>query len=299
MSVATVKYNFDPETGGRWPRSGTEAYARYRGPYTVENASTLLEEEPLELYNGWLVWDKLTDFEERGFAANIEEILLMVARLIGFGRAYPDQVECELAGGDVIKPDVCLVSDERVKTRLAARGPDNRLLLQGGPELAIELRSPSNTRAEERRKRKQYFDNGTSIVWDVDPKRKRIWVWRVETPDQHREYKGNDLIDCEPLLPGWQRRAGDFFAQNLTAEEVAGQAAQEWRADERQKERLNSLREVLLLQAGIKFGSDLTPDLTDDLAERLNRLDAAQLTALVASIATSPTLADWLASSPE
>lgn len=291
MSVATVKYNFDPETGGRWPRSGTEAYARYRGPYTVENASTLLEEEPLELYNGWLVWDKLTDFEERGFAANIEEILSMVARLIGFGRAYPDQVECELAGGDVIKPDVCLVSDERVKTRLAARGPDNRLLLQGGPELAIELRSPSNTRAEERRKRKQYFDNGTSIVWDVDPKRKRIWVWRVETPDQHREYKGNDLIDCEPLLPGWQRRAGDFFAQNLTAEEVAGQAAQEWRADERH----NALRDVLLLQAGVKFG----PELPADLAERLNRLDAAQLTALVASIATSPTLADWLASSPE
>jgi Uma2 family endonuclease len=298
MSVATPRTDFDPETGGRWPRSGTEAYARYRGPYTVENASTLLQEEPLELYNGWLVWDKLTDFEERGFAANIEEILSMVARLMRFGRAYPDQVECELVGGDVIKPDVCLVSDERVKNRLAARGPDKRLLLQGGPELAVELRSPSNTRAEERRKRKQYFENGTSLVWDVDPKRKHIWVWHAETPDQHREYKGDDLIDCEPLLPGWRRRTADFFAQNLSAEEVTGQAAQEWRADERQKERRNTLCEMLLLTAGVKFGSDLPADRADDLAERLNRLNAEQLTALVASITTSATLDDWLASFP-
>jgi hypothetical protein len=98
MSVATVKTDFDPETGGRWPRSGTEAYARYHGPYTVENASTLLQEEPLELYNGWLVWDKLTDFEEHGFAANIEEILSMIARLRRFGRDYLDQVKCELVG---------------------------------------------------------------------------------------------------------------------------------------------------------------------------------------------------------
>jgi Uma2 family endonuclease len=43
------------------------------------------------------------------------------------------------------------------------------LVLQGGPDLVVELRSPSNTRPEEKRKRPQYFDNGTLIVWDVDP----------------------------------------------------------------------------------------------------------------------------------
>ena len=59
------------------------------------------------------------------------------------------------------------------------------------------------------------------------------------------------------------------------------------------------MREVLLFQAGIKFGPDLPTDLADDLAERLTRLDATQLTALVASIAISPTLAEWLASFPE
>ncbi len=295
MSVATVKDNFAPDNSGHWPRTGLEAYARWRGPYTVENASTLLQEEPLELYNGWLVWDKLTDFEERRFAANIQEILSMVARLIHFGQAYPDQVECELKGGDVIKPDVCLVSKEWVKSRLAERGPDKRLLLQGGPELAIELRSPSNTRAEERRKRKQYFDNGSLIVWDVDPKRKRIWVWRAETPDQHQEYKGDDLIDCLPLLPGWQRRTGDFFEENLSAEQIAGQAAQEWRAEERHKERHKALREVLLLQASLKFG----PTLPADLEERLTRYDVEQLTGLVGSISNSATFSDWLVSFPD
>src|SRR5438128_8487616 len=122
MSLATEKENINSDNGGRWPQTILEAYARWRGPYTVENASTLLEEEPLELYNGWLVWDKLTDFEERRIASTIHVILDLIARWIGFGHAYPDQVECELVGGDVIKPDVCLVSDARVKTRLAERG---------------------------------------------------------------------------------------------------------------------------------------------------------------------------------
>jgi Uma2 family endonuclease len=290
MSVATVKDNLTPDNNGHWPRTGLEAYSRWRGPYTIENASKLLEEEALELYNGWLVWDKMTDFEERRIAANIQEILSLAARLVNFGQAYPDQVECELKTGDVIKPDVCLVSHKRVKTRLAERGPDKRLLLQGGPELAVELRSPSNTRAEERRKRRQYFENGTLIVWDVDPKRQRIWVWRAETPDQHREYRSEDLLDCEPLIPGWQRRAADFFAENLSAEQIAGQAAQQWRTDERHR----ALSEMLLLQARLKFGPDLPPDLED----RLTQLDIESLTGLVASIATATTLSDWLAAFP-
>ncbi len=291
MSVATIKDNLTPDNNGHWPRTGLEAYSRWRGPYTLENASKLLEEEALELYNGWLVWDKMTDFEERRIAANIQVILDLVARLVNFGQAYPDQVECELQTGDVIKPDVCLVSHIRVKTRLAQRGPDKRLILQGGPELAVELRSPSNTRAEERRKRRQYFDNGTLVVWDVDPKRQRIWVWRAETPEQRQEYRPEDLIDCEPLIPGWQRLTADFFSENLSAEQIAGQAAQLWRADER----LNALREMLLLQASLKFGSNLPADLPDRLAQ----LDNEQLTGLVGSIATAATLSDWLATFPD
>jgi hypothetical protein len=35
-----ARFNGNP---GHWPRDLLEAYARYRGPYTIENAETLLE----------------------------------------------------------------------------------------------------------------------------------------------------------------------------------------------------------------------------------------------------------------
>ena len=75
-----------------------------------------------------------------------------------------------LANGNDIKPDVCLISWEKARSGVIDSGPNQRLLLQGGPELAVELRSPSNTRKEEQFKRQQYFENGTQVVWDVDPR---------------------------------------------------------------------------------------------------------------------------------
>lgn len=295
------------ENSGHWPRTIVEAYSRGRGPYTLYNAETLLQEEPLELYNGWLVWDKMTDFDERSFAANFEQILVMAAKLARYGQAYPDQVECQLKKGDIIKPDVCMISTDRARTRIARRGRRRRRLLQGGPELAVELRSPSNTRAEEELKRQKYFANGTSIVWDVLPEEHKILVWRVEDPAVSLELGEGDTIDCEPLIPGWRRSVADFFNLDLTAEDVIGPATvQEWREESRAvgveeghskgleegrvEGQLQALREVILLQAQARFGQDLPAD----LAVRLETLDSAQLTALAVTLASGSDLPGWL-----
>ncbi|MFN8491342.1 MAG: hypothetical protein U0350_27335 [Caldilineaceae bacterium] len=37
------------ENLNRWPQDLLTAYARLRGPYTVENAETILDEEPVAL----------------------------------------------------------------------------------------------------------------------------------------------------------------------------------------------------------------------------------------------------------
>ncbi len=278
----------------RWPRDLVEAYQRHRGIYTIENADTVLEEEPIELYNGWLVWKALTDFEERQVAGIIQEILSLAARTIGFGQAYPDMVECEMSSGDLIKPDICLVSKQWAKNSLRRTGRNKRKILVGGPELAIELRSPSNIRKEEREKRQQYFENGTLVVWDVDPYRHKIWVWKATNPAQAELYVEGDTISCPEILPGWQRAVSDFFTENLSAEAIVGEAAQTWRAESRAEGELQTLQKMLLLQAQARFGTELTAE----LETRLSCYNAEQLMALAVSISTSPTLADWMASFP-
>jgi hypothetical protein len=61
------------------PRNIIEAYARPRGPYTLDNSSRLLDEHAtLELLNGWLVWKEMGDLNERRIAGNIEKVLGLI-----------------------------------------------------------------------------------------------------------------------------------------------------------------------------------------------------------------------------
>lgn len=284
-----------PETPGRWPRDVLEAYARDRGPYTIDNAEALLDNEPLELYNGWLVWQDMTDLPERRVVATLQDMLSLSARKMGYGQALPDQLECLLGNGDVVKPDASLVSWARLRTAVHPTGPSQRSILHGGPELVIEVRSPSNRRAQERRKRALYFANHVDIVWDVDEPRQTIWVYRATAPERPTRYSMADTLDYEPLLPGWRRRMADIFAAQASAETVAGEVAQAWIAEGRAEGMATgaalTLRHVLPVLLRARYGATLPAD----LPERLASCDLRQLQALQTATETCATVQDWLA----
>lgn len=296
-----------------WPADLEEAYAREPGPHTIPNALHIFGEEYFELFNGWLVEKPMTDWEERRIAGIIQEILSLAARALDWGQAYPDQVECKMfkpdlgdadkvepdeIKPDVVKPDVCLVSHQRAETLVEpAKAGNKHLMLRGGPELAVELRSPSNRRTEERRKRESYFANGTLIVWDVEPEKHKIWVYEATNPDQPKEYSEDDEITCEQFLPGWKRKVADFFTPRQNAEQIVGPQAQEWRAESEAKGRtegeFEAVKRILLRQSKRRFGAENLPQ---DLETRLSGYNLEQLTDLADTIATSATLEEWLAS---
>jgi len=296
----------------KWPYDVEEASLRPPGPYTIENALDLIEEEPIELYNGWLVWKEMTDPEERRIASIMLEILSSTARTYHFGQGYMDLLECVMGNKDILIPDVSILSNQRFESQVGPAIPEREhLALKGSPELVIEVRSPSNLRHEERTKRRKYFENGALVVWDVEPKKRKIWVYEVEDQRTAVEYSPNDTISCERIFPGWQRLVADFFSKELTAEDIVGQAAKEWRAESeargeargrtegriegRIEGELATLRMMLLLLANRRFGSE---ELPTDFGSRLEHYTAAQLTDLVGSIATSPDLEEWLGSFP-
>jgi len=274
---------------GHWPRDILEAYKRGRGPYTVDNAEVFLEEEAVELFNGWLVWQEMTTPKERRVVANIQTMLDVSARKAGFGQALPDQMECRLSNGDAFKPDASLISWQRLDNDVKPQGPRNRPRLMGGPELVIEARSPSNRRKQERAKRALYFKNKVQIVWDVDEVHEVIWVYHATAPDQPLRYDLGDEIVCE-LLPGWRRRVADIFAAHASAEAVVGEVVDVWRDEGAAR----TLRDVLPMLAQARFGGSPI-----DLAERLAHCTLAQLQQAQAIIMSSPTLEAWLAALPK
>jgi len=268
-----------------WLHDPLEALARPRGPYTLENADAYLDQEAVELYNGWLVWQEMTDLKERTVIGTIHSMLDLSARKAGFGQAVPDQAECLLRDGHVIKPDASLISWQRLQTASVPQGPNNRILLAVCPELVIESRSPSNRRKQEAMKRAQYFANGTEIVWDVDEANAVIYVYRATTPTRPLRYGKADEVECT-LLPNWRRRVADIFADHLSAEAVAGEVADAWREEGIEIGEARGLLAAIELGLELKFGQaglELLPSLRQ--VENLNVLRA-----LYAGIKTAQTL---------
>ena len=76
--------------------------------------------------------------------------------------------------------------------------------IKGPPTLAVEVRTegdygPSALR-EMAAKRRDYFEAGTTIVWDVDP----IAAYRSSNPGIPMVYSRGQVAEAEPAVPGWR-----------------------------------------------------------------------------------------------
>ncbi|MEM7298604.1 MAG: Uma2 family endonuclease, partial [Bacteroidota bacterium] len=245
----------------------------------------------IELFHGWLVWQKMTNAKERGAVVNIHDFIRPFARKIGFGKVFNDQTECIMADGATLIPDASLISWQRWREIMRPHGPNDRPVFMGAPELVIEARSPSNTRKEERTKRTQYFANGTQIVWDVDDAQQKIWVYHASAPNNPVEYGIGDEIKCE-LLPGWKRSVAHIFAEEeVPMEAIAGEIIEDSREEGIAIGARNAIIGVLPMLAQLRFGEELP----DDVSQQLQALDLATLQSLQASVQTSPDMETWLA----
>ena len=141
-------------------------------------------------------------------------------------------------------------------------GPNDRPTLNGAPELVIEARSPANRRVQEARKRAQYFANGTLVVWDVDVDNQVIHVYRAASPEQFTRFGMDDEIDCEPLPPNWRRRVADMFAEEVSAEAIAGEVADAWKEEGQ--------------ETGIEIGREEGIEIGREEGAELSRLEIAR-----------------------
>ncbi|MCE7988893.1 MAG: hypothetical protein DYG89_47665 [Caldilinea sp. CFX5] len=182
------------------------------------------------------------DAIERTVLSNLQAMLDISARKLGYGQALPDQTECRLDTHNDIIPDASLVSWARLEQDLILVGPNQRRVLTKCPELVIESRSPSNTRKADRLKRAMYFAKGTQIVWDLDEEHEFIDVYYATAPEKAIRYRVGDTISCD-LLPGWRRQVADIFARRVSAETVAGEVAVAWRDEGRVEGRVEGRAE--------------------------------------------------------
>jgi Uma2 family endonuclease len=95
----------------------------------------------------------------------------------------------------VLAPDFAFVAGERL--------PEHALpgFLPLAPDLVLETRSPGDTKREVEEKAARWLQAGVRLVWELDPKTRRLTVYR---PGSEPQTLGiDDILSGEEVLPGF------------------------------------------------------------------------------------------------
>jgi len=159
-----------------------------------------------ELIDGVLV-EKTMGLRESCLAAVLIGLLraFVAPRQLGIVTA-PDGA-MRLFPGQVRIPDVAFVSGKRLPGGRMPREPIPDLV----PDLAIEVLSESNSKAEMARKRVDYFGSGVLAVWEVDPESRTVAVF--DSPDRFTTLNVADTLEGAPVLPGFLLPIRDLFGE--------------------------------------------------------------------------------------
>lgn len=100
-------------------------------------------------------------------------------------------------------------------------GPHSGMkFLEGAPVFAVEVRSEGDygkkAEKEMAQKRADFFAAGTLEVWDVDMLGVDVVrVYRAGDPQTPTIYRGGDLAEAEPAVPGWKIAVEELFPYHV------------------------------------------------------------------------------------
>ncbi len=124
-------------------------------------------------------------------------------------RAYLEQNPI----GEVLGADILYVLGPATKrapdVSVVFRTVDPDQEIQGAPDIAAEVLSPSNTRRAMQRKLSQFFATGCKLAWIIDPKTRTIEVWE-SAAGPIRTLRENELLETD-LLPGFSLPVAKLF----------------------------------------------------------------------------------------
>ena len=116
----------------------------------------------------------------------------------GTGRAFGSNAGYTLPNGAVRAPDASWMPLSRWE---ALSREERRAFGHTRPDFVIELRSPSDRLADVQEKMVEYMENGVLLGWLIDPRDRRVYVYRPGQPVAILE--GPESVSGEPELPGF------------------------------------------------------------------------------------------------
>jgi len=160
-----------------------------------------------EVVKGQLLMSPKNNFQHEQICERINFALESFNRLHRLGAVFGSSMGFWMKNRNCRAPDVAFVS----KARLVEFGfnPGTKSFFPGAPDLAIEVLSPSNTRAELDERQADFFASGARLAWLIHPDEQIVKVCSSLT--ERRMIGPEGFLDGEDLLPGFQHPVADLF----------------------------------------------------------------------------------------
>jgi Uma2 family endonuclease len=160
-----------------------------------------------EVVNGELVMSPKNTFQHEQICGRLYFALESFNRMHRLGAVSGSSMGFWMKNRNCRAPDVSFVPKERL-LRLGFK-PDAKFFFPGAPDLAVEVLSPSNTRAEIDERLRDFFGSGAQIAWVVHPEEQFVELCHSLT-DRQVLGSGESLVG-EHLLPGFSIPVADLF----------------------------------------------------------------------------------------
>lgn len=118
------------------------------------------------------------------------------------------RVSAEARHGLPDDPDTDLIPDIAVNLD-TTRPLVERGIIPHMPDLAIEIKSPSDSYTAMREKASYYLQNGSRLVWLIYPERKVVEVYRAG--EESELYTVEHVLDGGEVLPGFSLPVAQIF----------------------------------------------------------------------------------------
>jgi Uma2 family endonuclease len=164
-----------------------------------------------ELVDGELVMSN-SGLEHGWIAIILASALYNFAATRKLGVILDSSTAFTMKTGNKRSPDISFLSKDRLQgLKKLPKG-----FGQGAPDLVVEILSPSNTTSEIHSKIVEYFDNGTQLIWVINPEEEYVLVYRYKpenrpTPD--RLLTTIDNLSGEEILSDFSFPVANLFPE--------------------------------------------------------------------------------------
>ena len=186
---------------------------------TLEPAKKVWTEEELqalpedgfvhEVVDGELIMSPKNNFQHENICGRLYAALHDFNRAHRLGVVRGSSAGYWMSNRNCRAPDISFIPRARLE-RLHFK-PTAKKFFPGAPDLAVEVLSPNNTRAEIDKRLRDFFESGTQIAWIIDPETETVEVCHSLT--QRKLIGPGGELDGEHLLPGFRYSIADLFKE--------------------------------------------------------------------------------------